>query len=760
MLNSPSSTAGAMNASSPLVSIGMPVWNCEKTIGAAIRSILNQTHGNWELLVIDDGSTDGTLREARRFVDSRIRVHADGCQRGLVPRLNEAVKLSRGEYFARMDGDDVSFPERLEMQLTYLDWNPAVDLVGAGVIVFRGEGEVLGTRALPLTHEEICRRPQSGFHLAHPTWLGRTEWFRDHPYRSDAVRAEDQDLLLRTYRSSRFAALPAVLLGYREESLRLEKILRGRRSFLRSVVREECSHGRTLRAMAAICEQVAKGLLDAIAITTGLDYAILRHRALPADPAIVQRWKRVWAASQGQWVPKSIEVSRPTQPVESKDTSENLEPNAAQPSILYAGTSPLSVQWFLRGQLGYMREAGFDVTVVTAPGEGLEQAGLKEGVKTIAVPMVRSISPRRDIVALCRLWRIVRRLRPSITNVGTPKAGLLAGIAAWLSRVPCRIYTLHGLRLETIRGPMRPALWLAEWIACHTAHRVICVSESLRQKALALRLVAPERAVVLGAGSCNGVDEARYAPGPCASRRARELRLRLGIPDGVPVVGYVGRLTRDKGIPELARAYYNLRHSFPDLHLLLVGDFEKGDPIDPVLRRSIETHPGISLAGMVHDVSPYYHLLDLLLLPTLREGFSNVVLEAHAAGKPVVATRATGVVNAVIDGENGILVPVGDSMALSEAVTCLLRDPALAARMGSAGRRRVLLHFRQQDVWNSLLREYMGLLGANGLPVPQVVGNAPADIPQEHEQEEILAGAPLKPGRWLARLRRTAVGAP
>ncbi len=760
MLNSSPSAVAAMSAPSPLVTIGMPVRNCEKTIGTAIRSILNQTCGNWELLIIDDGSTDGTVREALRFGDPRIRICADGCHRGLARRLNEAVELSRGEYFARMDGDDVSFPERIELQLAYLERNPGVDLLGAGVVVFRGEGELLGTRAVPLTHEEICRRPRSGFHLAHPTWIGRTEWFRNHPYRADAVRAEDQDLLLRTCRASRFASLPAILLGYREESLRLEKILRGRFSFLRSVVREEYSQARAIQALAAIGEQAAKAAIDTAAILSGLDYAILRHRALPAGPAIRRRWAQVWTESQGQRAPKSISTAPAARPLSADEASHSPRAGVARPGILYAGTSPLSVQWFLRGQLGHLREAGFDVTVVTAPGEGLDEARLSEGVETIAAPMVRSISPGRDLVALWRLWRIVGRLRPAITNVGTPKAGLLAGLAAWLSRVPCRVYTLHGLRLETVRGPMRPVLWMAEWIACHAAHRVICVSESVRRKALALDLVAPERAVVLGAGSCNGVDESRCAPGPEISRRARELRHNLGIAAVAPVVAFVGRLTRDKGIPELVDAFSRLRAAFPDLRLLLVGDFEDGDPIDPVLRRNIEAHPGIVRTGFVRDVYPYYHVADMLVLPTLREGFPNVVLEAHAAGKAVVATRATGVVDAVADGVDGILVPIGDPAALAEAVALLLRDPALAARMGRAGRERVLRHFRQQDVWDALLREYVGLLGASGLPLPRAVQDAPAAFPGNREQAKTPALAPLKPRRWLARPGRHSVGAP
>jgi glycosyltransferase involved in cell wall biosynthesis len=172
----------------PLVSIAMPVRNCERTVRRAVNSILRQSLSNWELLLLDDGSTDGTLEIARSICDPRIRLFADGQQMGLVPRLNEAVRLAEGNLLARMDGDDVAFPDRLRRQVEFLDEHPEVDLAGCGVLVFRSGGEVLGKRSVVETHEKICRRPWAGFPLGHPTWMGRIEWFRLHPYDPAAIR--------------------------------------------------------------------------------------------------------------------------------------------------------------------------------------------------------------------------------------------------------------------------------------------------------------------------------------------------------------------------------------------------------------------------------------------------------------------------------------------------------------------------------------------------------------------------------------------
>ena len=201
--------------SHPLISIAMPVYNCEPTLAPAIRSILHQTFENYELLLLDDGSSDRTLEVARSFPDPRIHVFDDRSHQGLVSRLNQAIDLSRGKYFARMDGDDVSYPERLALQVEHLQQHPEIDLLGGGILVFKRDGEVLGTREVRTSHQQICRRPWAGFHLPHPTWIGKTVWFRKHHYRPDALRCEDQELLVRTHKESQFAALGEIVLGYR-----------------------------------------------------------------------------------------------------------------------------------------------------------------------------------------------------------------------------------------------------------------------------------------------------------------------------------------------------------------------------------------------------------------------------------------------------------------------------------------------------------------------------------------------------------------
>jgi glycosyltransferase involved in cell wall biosynthesis len=384
--------------------------------------------------------------------------------------------------------------------------------------------------------------------------------------------------------------------------------------------------------------------------------------------------------------------------------------NLAGPRLVMAVNSAIALG-FLQGQLQFFQDRGFEVNVLCPERRKDEwEVARPEGVPIIEVPMEREIAPLRDLMSLWRLWRTMLMLRPAVTNVGTPKAGLLGGFAAWLSRVPCRFYTLHGLRFETTKGLRRRLLIYAERLACRFAHRVICVSQSVREGAIASGLTSRERTVVFGSGSCNGVDASRFAATPELVRRAAKLRCQLGIPAQAPVVAFVGRLTSDKGIPELMEAFLQLAAQFPDLRLLLVGCFEDEDPLPVATRRCVETHPHVIFAGPVQDTAAYYAIADILVLPSHREGLPTVVLEAQAAGKPVVGASATGIVDLVVDGETGLLFPVGDVPALAETLARLITDKALASKLGLAGQEQVIRKFQQEQIWEALYREYLGFL--------------------------------------------------
>ena len=399
-------------------------------------------------------------------------------------------------------------------------------------------------------------------------------------------------------------------------------------------------------------------------------------------------------------------------PVRQRGPAAVTPPGAVR--LLYLLTAPFGLEKTLAGQLRYLRSAGFEPFFACSPGKQLRRFAASEGVRGEAVAIEREIAPLRDLRTLWQLWRLMRRIRPRVTNVSAPKAGLLGGLAAWLAGVPCRVYTLRGLRLETAGGGKYLVLWGAEWLACRLAQRVVCVSRCLARRAVELRLARPGKVIVAASGSSNGVDARRFTPGPAMARRCRRLRQRLGIPAGAPVLGFVGRLTRDKGIAELVAACQQLRQRRPSLRLLLVGCFESGDPVAAAVRDSIERDPGTIVTGFVDDPAPYYQLMDVVALPTYREGYPTVALEAAAAGRPFVTTRVTGAAGAVVDGETGLLVPAGDAAALARAVESLLGDPRFAAGLARRAQRQVVAEFSQQRIWRALEQVYRDLLAQQG----------------------------------------------
>ncbi len=217
--------------SDPLVSVLLPCHNGSATLGLALHSLLAQTFESFEILLLDDGSTDDSVAIAASFGDPRIRVLCDANRKGLPTRLNQGVALARGRFIARMDADDVSFPSRFDRQIAFLEANPAVDLVGCRALAFRGEGEMIGLLPFAATHAALCAHPWRNIPLPHPSWMGRRNWFERHPYRLPEVRrAEDQELLLRTSQDSQFACLEEVLLAYRQGPFQLRRTLVARRA--------------------------------------------------------------------------------------------------------------------------------------------------------------------------------------------------------------------------------------------------------------------------------------------------------------------------------------------------------------------------------------------------------------------------------------------------------------------------------------------------------------------------------------------------
>lgn len=351
----------------------------------------------------------------------------------------------------------------------------------------------------------------------------------------------------------------------------------------------------------------------------------------------------------------------------------------------------------------YLAANGWDVQVVSSPGPRADALARSADVTVHRIDMSRDPSLLKDVRALAAWVRLVRTVRPDVTSVGTPKAGLLGGVAAWLMRVPKRVYLLRGLRYETSAGFARHFLKALERIACGCASEVVAVSGSLKGVAIADGIVPAEKVVVIGSGSSNGVDVDRFATS--TDERLAAKAKRWGADAHVPVVGYIGRIHPDKGLDLLADAAAMLAARGVPGRLLVVGssDSESGEELRRRLRESGFT---VEFTGSVDDVAPLLKVMDVLCLPTKREGFPNVVLEAAAAGIPTVATAATGIPDAIVDGVTGLVLGSRDADELVDMIGSLLLDDSRRTALGSAARQFVVERFSRNQVWENYAGYY------------------------------------------------------
>lgn len=287
----------------PKVSIALPLYNGALTIYSSIQSILLQTYKNWELIVIDDGSTDNGPDIVRSIDDKRITIIQDGVNRGISYRLNQALDLAKGCYFARMDADDIAFPERIARQVKFMADHPDVDLVAASVLVFGNAGDAKGLILVKHHHDAICSRPWNGFHMPHPTWLGRIEWFRFNRYRSSADKAEDQDLLFRAYLTSNFACITDVLLAYRQDGRALSKMIAARRIFAKSFIETAMRRRQFLEASCLALSILIKMLADVLNILCGIK--LLRNKLGVIPQETLSLWQQIWHATNDTRLPVS-----------------------------------------------------------------------------------------------------------------------------------------------------------------------------------------------------------------------------------------------------------------------------------------------------------------------------------------------------------------------------------------------------------------------------------------------------------------------
>ena len=372
--------------------------------------------------------------------------------------------------------------------------------------------------------------------------------------------------------------------------------------------------------------------------------------------------------------------------------------------VIRSSTIPLSLNVLLRGQLKFLNQY-FQITAVSGDGDDLQAVRVREEVKVKAISMERKISPLKDLVSLVKLFILFKKHKPQIVHSITPKAGLLSMMAAWMAGVPIRMHTFTGLIFPTHSGKMQQLLILMDKLLCAFATNIYPEGEGVKKDLIRFGITG-KPLTVLAKGNVNGVDLRHFDPELFPSGNSA-LRLSLGLTADNFVFVFVGRLTGDKGVNELVTGFVEYQLVNAAARLLLLGSAEgESDTLHPDTLAQIQTNKAIIAVGFQEDIRPYLAISQVLVLPSYREGFPNVVLQAGAMGLPCIVTDINGSNEIIYNRENGLIIPVKNAHAITQAMGEIVNDPVLYLTMKTIARKMIADRFDQQVVWAAILQEY------------------------------------------------------
>jgi glycosyltransferase involved in cell wall biosynthesis len=368
--------------------------------------------------------------------------------------------------------------------------------------------------------------------------------------------------------------------------------------------------------------------------------------------------------------------------------------------IIRASTIGLSLNIFCKDLLRELADEGYEVVALSSPDEDLREVEKREKVRAVGVQMERRMSPLKDIVSLVKLVRVFAKEKPDMVHSMTPKAGLLCMVAGWMTGVPVRVHTFTGLVWPTAQGLSRRILMLTDKITCMCATHVVPEGEGVKLDLQ--RCITKKEMKVLGYGNVRGINMDEWKRRVC--RR-----------DGLMLTFvFVGRIVRDKGVDELVAAFVKLNRIYSNTRLLLVGPYEEHlNPVQSGTKFLIDTCECIEAVGAQKDVRPFYEQSDVLVFPSYREGFPNVVIEAGAMELPSIVTDINGSREIIEDGRNGLIVPARDEQALFEAMKWIVEHDEERNAMAAHARPMIASRYEQSYVRGCLKNYYKEIFARN-----------------------------------------------
>lgn len=379
-----------------------------------------------------------------------------------------------------------------------------------------------------------------------------------------------------------------------------------------------------------------------------------------------------------------------------------------KPKLIRITTIPLSLEKLLEGQLAFMKDY-FEVTGISSEKERLVAYAKKEGVSYYFVNLTRKITPFKDIAAVYKLYRYFSKVKPAIVHTHTPKAGIVGMMAAYFARVPNRLHTVAGLPLMESTGFKRSLLSFIEKLTYRFATKVYPNSQGLQDFILKEKFTQKRKLNIIGNGSSNGIDTQYFSKERYDEESQKNLRKELSIPEEDFVFIFVGRIVKDKGIVELVNAFSMLQNK--NSTLLLVGPFEQNlDPLPVDTLQLIRDNAKIVSVGYQQDVRPYFAISNVLVFPSYREGFPNVVLQALSMDLPAIVSDINGCNEIVTHGFNGLIIPKKSEKELQHAMFEMMNDKGQYQSLKQNTRTSITKNYERLEIWNALLKEYQSFL--------------------------------------------------
>ncbi|SMC79213.1 glycosyltransferase family 4 protein [Pedobacter nyackensis] len=373
--------------------------------------------------------------------------------------------------------------------------------------------------------------------------------------------------------------------------------------------------------------------------------------------------------------------------------------------VLHVVNISFVIPYYLGAQIDYLQQRKIDIFIACTPSEHLFEYANEKGFIPLGVSILREISVLQDLKAVWTLRKLIKKERIDIVIGHTPKGALIGMLAGYLSGTKKRIYFRHGLVYETSKGLKRIVLKTIERFTGFLSTKVVCVSPSVLEISNREKLSNSLKNVILNKGTCNGLDaEGTFNRHLVSDTALKQLKTKYLLEDNDRVIGYVGRLVNDKGICELISAWQEICKEHNHVKLLLAGPFERRDSIDDATKKVIMEEPSIIHTGLISDVVTHYALMDIFILPSHREGFPTVVLEASAMELPVITTNVTGCRDAIVPGETGRFTNINPT-AIAENVGYYLDNFEQAKLDGMNGRKFVISNFNQLGIWEKIERE-------------------------------------------------------